>query len=201
MSISSATSGKDRIKSPVKYYITFKGNDGVFTYWDGEDRTLDSLEFVVMDTRSSITGWSDEHNARISSNLVRSTKNEFRVRAGSTALFTGPYATDKEKIKSLGGKFTTNIFALATIDGIPTPVNIQLNGACLREWSEFVEQTGMRKLYTNAVVATKSDQKKKGAVKFYTPVFTLANVADSELADAKQFDSESLQPYLTQDEK
>lgn len=199
MSISTQK-GSNRIPSPVKYYVQYKGSTGVYTYWDGEKNVeLEDIEFVVMDTRSSISGWSDDNKARIYSNMVRTVKDELVVRCGKTELVKGPYETSKDKIKSSGGKFTTNIFAMATIDGIPTPVDIQFSGACLRDWSTFVEKTGMKKLYSSLIKSGKGDQQKKGAVKYYTPTFTLSEASEADLADAKDFDENQLQPYLTQE--
>lgn len=199
MSISTQT-GRNRIPSPVKYYLQYKGNTGTYTYWDGEKNVeLDEVDFVLMDTRSSISGWNDDNKARIYSNMVRTVKDELVVRCGKTELVKGPYETSKDKIKSSGGKFTTNIFAMATIDGIPTPVDIQFNGACLRDWSTFVEKSGMKKLYSSLIKSARGDQQKKGAVKYYTPTFTLSEASEADLADAKDFDENQLQPYLTQE--
>lgn len=189
----------NRIKSPVKYYIEFGGSECVWAYWDGDKNVrTDVLEFVVMDVRSSVGGWSESNNCRIHSNIVKSTKTPFVVRAGKVVLVEGPYADIKNEVIAAGGKFVTNIFALAKIDGGWAPVDIQFSGACLRDWSAFVEATGLGNVYNSVVTSSKGDQQKKGAVKYFTPTFT-AGALDTEVAAvADEFCREKLIPYLNQ---
>jgi len=194
------TQTSNKIKSPVKYYIEFGGAEGIWAYWDGEKNVrFDTLEFVVMDIRSSIGGWSDSNNCRIHSNIVKSTKSPFSVKAGKVVLVEGPYADIKNEVIAAGGKFVTNIFAMAKIDEVWTPVDIQLSGACLRDWSAFVEASGsIFKVYEMVVSATRGEAQKKGAVKYFTPTFTAGELDAEVAATADQFCKEKLIPYLNQ---
>jgi hypothetical protein len=191
----------NRIKSPLKYYIEFGGAEGIWAYWDGEKNVrVDALEFVVMDVRSSIGGWSDANNCRINSNIVKATgKNPLTVRAGKVVLAEGLYADIKNDVVAAGGKFVTNIFAMAKIDGDWTPVDIQLSGACLRDWSAFVEASGsIFKVYEMVVSATRGEAQKKGAVKYFTPTFTAGALGTEVAAAADEFCRDKLIPYLNQ---
>lgn len=191
----------NRIKSPLKYYIEFGGAEGVWAYWDGEKNVrVDTLEFVVMDVRSSIGGWSDANNCRINSNIVKATgKNPLTVRAGKVVLAEGLYADIKNDVVAAGGKFVTNIFAMAKIDGDWTPVDIQLSGACLRDWTAFVEASGsIFKIYEGVISASRGEQQKKGSVKYYTPNFVLSEIPEGVAAAADEFCKEKLMPYLEQ---
>ena len=191
----------NRIKSPLKYYIEFGGAEGIWAYWDGEKNVrVDALEFVVMDVRSSIGGWSDANNCRINSNIVKATgKNQLTVRAGKVVLAEGLYADIKNDVVSAGGKFVTNIFAMAKIDGGWTPVDIQLSGACLRDWTAFVEASGnIFKVYEGVISASRGEQQKKGSVKYYTPNFVLSEIPEGVAATADEFCKEKLMPYLEQ---
>ncbi len=191
----------NRIKSPLKYYIEFGGAEGIWAYWDGEKNVrTDTLEFVVMDVRSSIGGWSDANNCRINSNIVKSTvKNPLTVRAGKAVLAEGLYAEIKNDVVAAGGKFVTNIFAMAKIDGDWTPVDIQLSGACLRDWSAFVEASGsIFKVYEGVVSASRGEQQKKGSVKYFTPNFVLSEIPEGVAAAADEFCKDKLIPYLEQ---
>lgn len=189
----------NRIKSPIKYYIEFGGSEGIWAYWDGEKNVrVDSLEFVVMEIASSVGGWSESNNCRIHSNIVKSTKTPFVVRAGKVVLVEGPYADIKNEVIAAGGKFVTNIFALAKIDGAWVPVDIQLSGACLRDWSKFVETNSLGNIYSATVTASRGDQQKKGAVKYFTPSFVLTALDGAVAADADAFCREQLNPYLDQ---
>jgi hypothetical protein len=195
------TQESNKIKSPIKRYITFSGDEGVWEYWDGEKNVqMDSLEFIVMDTRSSIGGWSEAHKARIYSNMVKSTvKTPFTIRAGKATINEGLYADIKNDVIAAGGKFTTNILALAWINGELTPVDIQLSSACLRDWSAFVEASGnIFAVYKGVVSASRGEQQKKGAVKYYTPNFVLGEIAEADSAAADEFCNTTLMPYLNQ---
>ena len=189
----------NKIKSPIKYYVEFGGSEGIWAYWDGEKNVrADALDFVVMDVRSSVGGWSESNNCRIHSNIVKSTKTPFVVRAGKVVIVEGPYADIKNEIIAAGGKFVTNIFALAYIDDVWTPVDIQFSGACLRDWSAFVETTGLANVYNSVIAASKGEQQKKGAVKYFTPTFATANLPASVEDLADEFCREKLAPYLDQ---
>lgn len=189
----------NKIKSPVRYYIEFGGAEGIWAYWDGEKNVrADSLEFVVMDIRSSVGGWSDSNNCRIHSNIVESTKTPFVVRAGKTVLVEGPYADIKNEVLAAGGKFVTNIFAMAKIDEVWVPVDIQLSGACLRDWSAFVKEKNLSGVYSSVITASKGEQQKKGAVKYFTPTFSVAPVSVEVAEVADEFCRDKLIPYLNQ---
>jgi hypothetical protein len=198
----SRTTEQERVASPVQHRVKFKGNEGVWSYWNKEEEkevTLESLDFVVLDILSSISGWSDEHQKSIYSNLFKSTKDEVVVRYsdGKVAL-TGSYSEDKDEIKGLGGKFTASIFALAMIEGDYVPVRIDLSGGSMTNWIEFINEHGRTNIYSYIITGQKGEQQKKGAVKFYAPTFTFVE-ADEELANqADDFANDKLEPYINQ---
>ena len=189
-----------KAKSPFKYFITFSGKDGMWEYWDGEkkeDVRLDKLEFVVLDVRSSITGWSDSNKGRIYSNMVKSTvRSPLTAKSGSTVIASGLYSEIKNQLVAAGGKFTANVLAVARINGQLVPVNIQFAAACLRDWSAFVTENNIFEIYKHLVVSEKGEQQKKGAVKYYTPEFKLEALSDEDAALADEFDISVLKPYL-----
>ncbi len=195
-----STPVSNRIKSPIKHYIEFGGANGVWGYWDGEKNVqLDILEFVVMDVRSSIGGWSEAKGCRIHSNIVKSTKTPFVVKADKAVLLEGPYADIKNDIAAAGGKFVCNVFALARIGGDWVPVDIQLSGASLRDWTQFVEAEGnIFKVYEKQVSAARGAEQKKGAVKYFTPDFVSSELDESVAEMANSFCDEQLMPYLEQ---
>ena len=186
-----------RVPSPMKLYVSFKGGEGVWTYWNGQKNvTMDSLNFILLDVRSSITGWSDEANGNIYSGYFKNTKEEISVRTKNKELVSGTYADKKTEIKAAGGKFTTNLFTLAFIDGEYVPSVISLTGAALRDWSAFVSDVGIGKIYSYLITTSKGDQQKKGSVKFFTPTFSVVE-ADEDLCNkADAFTDEKLTPYL-----
>jgi|688.fasta_scaffold258237_3 hypothetical protein len=197
----SRTDSTSRIKSPVKHYITFGGGDGIWSYWDKEsesDVEFDTLELVLVEIRSSITGWSDEHNGRITSNLVSNTKETLTLRCKNKEILKGSYADCKPAINEAGGKFTTNLFGLFKLNGELVAAQVQLTGSSLAAWMNFVDEHKLHKIYAHKIVASKGDQLRKGAVKYYQPVFTLVSADKTDLEAADKFSIEELKPYLEQ---
>lgn len=187
----------DRIPSPVKYYLSFNGSRGVWTYFDGEGRELDSISFVPIATKSSVVGWSEQHKSRIYSNVVDSTSEPMTVKAGREVLATGVWPDIKNDVVAAGGKFAANIFAMAQVGEETVPVNIQLTASALAKWSDFVKVHG-RKIFSYEIVATKGDKQKNGAVSYYVPTFGHKE-ADTDLAQmADTFFQSSLKPYFDQ---
>lgn len=197
-------STENKISSPVKYYLTYKGDKGVFSRWDNEKKEnviYDELDIVLLDTRSSITGWSDEDQSKIYSNLVEySTKEKFLVKAGKKTLAEGVYQDIKDQVNKIGGSFTANIFALANIDDEFVPVNIQLHSSALSNWSDYVESTGIKNVYNQVIRLCKGEQKKKGKIEWF-----LLNCVPKPLAkddalalEADKFCIDFLNPYLNQ---
>lgn len=202
MSRTSKTNSADRVPSPVRYYVSFSGERGTFSYWDSANKERvdlgSNIEFVIMDTRSAIAGWSDEANARIYSNRVKSTvKEELTVRCGTSILAKGMYADIKEKIKDKGAKFCTEVFALMLINEEYQPVQIDLTGAALGCWMKFVDELGGPwALYAFKIVTSLGEKKKKGRVEYVEVNFATAEL-DSELNEqANNFNDDALQPYL-----
>lgn len=190
---------ESRSKSPVKYYVSFSGETGVFTYWDGEKTVmLEDLDLVMLDSRGSISGWSDANNARIFSNYFRSPKDKVAVRCGNKDLLEGSYSVDKEKIKAAGGKFQTNIFALADINGDWVLVNLQVSSSSLMAWTSFVEENKLGTIYKSLIRVTKGPQEKKGRVLFFKPSFALEALPDDLATTADNLYRDSLKPYLEQ---
>jgi hypothetical protein len=186
-----------RIPSPVKYYLSFNGSKGVWTYFDGEAKDIEVLSFVPMATKSSIIGWSEEYKSRIYSNFVETTSEPLTVKAGKNTVAVGLYADIKSDVAAAGGKFAANIFAMAHVGEEIVPVNIQLASSVLAKWSDFVKVHG-RKIFQYEIVAVKGDKQKNGAVSYYVPNFTqkdsdpdMANLADSFLEN-------QLKPYFEQ---
>lgn len=201
--MSRTTETSNKKKSPIKFWLSFKADSGKVVYTqkneDGEyqDVLLDELEFVLMDSRASIAGWDDESSSRIFSNLVRYTKDEsFQVRSKKGVLVEGVYSDIKDKVVALGGKFCTNLFVLAKINGVFEPCVFQVSKTSQAAWSKFTEGKKLYDLYNVLVKVTKGEEGKKGKIKFVYPAFESTNV-DPTLSDmADDFDKNELQPYL-----
>ena len=192
----------NRVPSPIRYYVSFSGEKGTFSYWDSANKERVDLgsevEFVVMDTRSAITGWNDAANAKIFSNRVKSVVNEeLTVRCDKQTLAKGLYSAIKGDIVNAGGKFCTEVFALMKINGEFAPVQLDLSGASLGCWMAFVEGLGGSwAIYKDLITTKLGEQKKKGRVTFFEVAFGTAPLSEDANELANAFNDDKLQPYL-----
>lgn len=186
---------------PISGYIRFSGSEGVWTYYESESKTnynFTELNAVLVDVRSSITGWNEETNSRIYSNLVKNTRQTpMRVMGGAGGeLANGLYNDIKDEVKKKGGRFATNLFALVEIDDTYVPVMITLSGGALGEWMNLTKNLDFGDLFSNQVKMTIGEQHRKGAVKYYLPKFEMTELSDDIREQADRFDHEVLQPYF-----
>lgn len=188
-------------KTPVKRYLKVDGDTGEVVFWDKESKTevsFPKLEMILMDTLSSVGGWSDPNNANIYSNMVRYTKDKVTLRCANKEIYSGSYADNKEKIKSIGGKFETNLFALAKMDDELVPVCLKLSGAALKVWMDFSSNVDNKTLYGSTLVFSSSGEKrKKGKVEYVLPQIAVLPLAPEEAKAADDFNDNVLAPYLS----
>lgn len=161
----SRTQRKGGSPSPIKRYLSFSGNTGLFTYYDKDKKEnveIEELSLIVLDVRASVTGYNSGDKASISSNLVAAVGTEPLVvqswKDGKKHLIAeGLYKDIKSAVKDAGGKFTTNIIALADVgDGNGEQiVNLQLTGSALNGWIEFVNGLESGGEYDNRITITK----------------------------------------------
>lgn len=191
------TKNYKKIESPIKYHITFSGESGTFSYWDGEKEvSLDKLELVMLDRRSSVSGWSEAIGGRIFSNYFTSNKDHINVRASNKDILSGTWEADKDRIKEAGGEYQVNIFALADIGGQWVPVKLALSKSALAAWSSFSSEQKIWDLYGSLITVQRGEQQKKGRVTYYTPTFTMEPLTEELSEVATAFHRDILKPYL-----
>lgn len=149
--------------SPIKKYVSFSGSTGTFKYWDKDKKEnveLETLEIIVLDTRSSISGFNEGLGAGVSSNMVSNTSKEtLKVVSFSNGkpnvLAEGLYQDIKAGMSAYGGKFTTNIICLADVGDGTELINLQLTGVALGSWIEFVAEHPNDAFYDYAITIGK----------------------------------------------
>lgn len=161
----SRTNRRSGSKSPIGRYLSFSGSTGLFSFYDKDAKDnveLDSLSLIVLDVRASITGYNSGAKASISSNMVENIGSDVLTvqmwKDGKRQLIAeGVYKDIKSTVKDAGGKFTTNVIALADVgDGRGEQiVNLQLTGSSLNGWIEFVKGLDAGGEYDNAITITK----------------------------------------------
>jgi len=232
----SRTSKDTGASSPVKKYVSFSGSTGKLRYFDKESTEddkyvyFDSIDFVVLDTKASISGFNENESCGINSNLLNQFelgKNDFVVKTkvnGSFGEFArGKYKDIKDKCFAIGGRFTTNIFALADLGDGQEIVRIELSGSSLGPWIDFESKlekgtsiydykvtikTGAlcgrkngktyevsKEEYNKVVSALKKDPMAQKPVWFYVSAFEANNIVEETVHLANDAD-EVLQAYL-----
>ena len=208
----SRSNPNENMKHPAKMWIEYHGggdNGGTFSFYDKEAVNQDGsrganvslgskLQFMFLDQTYSVTGWNDLSHSGIYSNEVKDISNGvLTVKAfkGQDS-YVGNWTSIKNEVKSMGGKFTANIYiAIKTQAGLELSV-IQLRGAAFAKWNEFKKASGDKAIETGAVKVISHLDGQKGAVKFKTPVFGLIpEVTPESDAAAIELDKE-LQEYL-----
>ena len=235
MSRSRKTNGSS---SPVKVYLSFKGGKGVVEYYNKDHKDADekgkvhlsSLDFVVLDTKASISGFNEGSNSGVNSNFLDTRdlkEKDFIVKTkekgGSYGeVLRGKYQEIKSAARDFGGKFTTNIFALADVGNGFEVVKLELNGSGLTPWIKFGEDKKDHEIEDKLITISKGQLMKRSAGKnvpfsdkdyaalvaklkkdpmadkpvlFYEPKFEAVDLS-TELAEQAMVADEVLQDYL-----
>lgn len=157
----------------------------------------EKFTFILLDQLGVIKGWNDASDSGIFSNEVKDTRQEpFIVKAfKGGVLAQGIYANIKDRITAVGGHFTTNLYVAFREGDKPLSIgSIQFKGAALREWMEFSKKN-RADLYKKAIAIGGSTQGKKGAITYYTPIFSVKEVTPETNDQATELDM-ALQTFL-----
>lgn len=190
-----------RLTNPCKKFIQFKGDTGVFQFWDKEaEKNIDLKEpvsFIVLDELCTISGFSDEFKSGIYSNEVRSLQDQvLNVRSFKGGLrVVGKYADIKGDIGAAGGKFCKSVYVALIHDDSIELANFQLKGIAFSAWLEKTIDLSL-----HGVTINKYEDGKKGAVKYKIPVYEKLEIAKSLFEKAIAMDK-MLQEYLTSYQK
>lgn len=188
-------SNNTEITNPSTRYFEFSGSEGKVKYYDKDAKENVFLDlpftFLVLDTLTTIKGYSDEHDSGIWSNEIRNTKtDELTVRTKGGILAQGLY----DQVKSVvGAKYSQSVY-IAYKDGDELKIgNLQLHGAAIGPWIEWRKG---KNIYDGAVAITGTTNEKKGSNKYFAPVFEAKPTSEETDAKAKELDT-VLQEYLT----
>ena len=188
---------KPKLVNPCKKFIEFKGDSGIFQYWDKvAEKNVEvqkPFSFIVLDELSTITGFSDEYQCGIYSNEVHSLTDEplsVRTFKGRTRII-GKYADIKKDITAIGGKFCKSVYAaLINPDNTLELVNFQLKGIAFSAWMDCVIDKS-----AFAIKVEDCSNGKKGKVEYKIPNYKQASLSLDLLEKAVEIDKE-LQKYL-----
>lgn len=192
--------------NPATKFLEWKSNERKFSFYDkeaGENKLVElPLNFVVLDELSFVKGWCDSLSGNIISNEVKYISKEVMTakcyhknnkgEKAQTEIAKGLYKDIKEKVNAAGAKYHKSVYLMLE-DG--TLANLQLKGAAVQAWGNFV-QMSRKRLADEWITVSDVTEGKKGSVKYTTPNFKfLRSMSDSE---AEQADSnfDTLEAYL-----
>lgn len=185
---------QNQATSPVQKYLKWKGSEGKLIYWDKDNEKEVEIvdpEFIVLDELSTIRGYSEEYEKPIYANEVRSLRTEkLFVTAGGKEIVHGVYDEIKDTIKAKGGRFAKNCYILLkTKDGWEFDA-VTWIGASVGAWFDKEVNTNV-----NAVKITGKKEEKKGATKFFIPLFEEVSIDKDDMVYAIE-QNQKLQEYL-----
>ncbi len=192
-------------QNPSQRWHEWKGGDGQLEWYDRETKKSVPVKlpfkFLVLDTLSTITGYSNKHGG-IGSNEVRDVRTDPLLvkffKAGNIA--NGLWSNIKEKVGYNDGKFTASVY-IAYRENKDAPLqigNIKMAGCALSPWFDF-KKKHQAEINDKAVTMTAGEEVTvgtgKSAIVFTPPVFTVSEISAETNAEAVALDKE-LQEFL-----
>lgn len=173
--------------NPANYIINWKASQKTFIVYDmakKENFELKDLKFINVTENISITGFHEPSNQGIFSNIIKNLSTEtLTVRTKTAILAQGTYSNIKNNLQ--GGNYTIFINCLAMINGKIEKAVLQLSGSGLKNYFDF-RQKNKGQMLNNWVKFSGVTEEKKGAVKYFSPVFFIelpTITSESTLAD------------------
>jgi len=196
MSRSNPTS--ENAVNPAKFFIEWSGSEGKFKYYDKEKKENVFMElpfyFLPLDQLSTVKGYDEKAGLGFYSNEVRSTKSDIlTVRTKNGVVMSGLYENCKEKLASRGLDYVQSVYVAIKEGKNYVLANLQLKGSALGPYIEFCKGKKMSEI---GVAVKKANPMKKGATKYFEPVYEILKVSEEANNVAVELDRE-LQEYLT----
>ena len=187
--------------NPSKFFFEWRGADGGFAYYDKEAKQKVNVDypfdFLVLDTLVTLKGYNEPEKKGYWSNEVKSAdinKSTFTVRSKAGVEFSGSYKECKEKLGTKGLDYVASVYIAYKHNGELVIANLQLKGAAVGPWIDFCKAN---KIYECAVRVNSHKADKKGAVTFFSPIFTPINKVSEQTQEAAKLLDAQLQDYLT----
>jgi hypothetical protein len=183
--------------NPAVRFYDWSGSEGKFKYYDKEKKENVFLPlpfaFIPLDLLSTTKGYDEKAGLGFYSNEIRNTKTDMlTVRTKNGIVMTGLYENVKEKLSSRGLDYVQSVYVAIKEGSGYVMANLQLKGSALGPFIEFCKG---KKLSEIAVKVGESKPMKKGATKYFEPVYTAIKVSEAANEAAIVLDKE-LQEYL-----
>lgn len=195
------------LTNPASKFLEWNGEKGHFRYWDkeivieGQEKKGANVNvplpfsFVVLDTLSTIKGYSDADKSGYWCNEVRDIKKDEMILHTKKGIVAKGIYEDVIRNRNAGGaKYCQSVY-IAFKPGKDKTLeiaNIQFTGAALSSWIDFRKNN---KVFEGAIVVKGCKQGQKGKVIYQMPVFTKLGLTPDSEKEAIELDKK-LQQYL-----
>ena len=183
------------LKTPCVRFFDWSGSEGKLRHYDREKKENIYVDlpftFLVLDRLHTVGGYCDAERSGFWGNEVRDITNDpITVRTKAGVVATGAW---KQLPAVTGLKYAQSIYiAFKDERGELVIGNLKASGAFVSSWIEF---TRSRNIYEGAIAITGATEARKGATKYYTPIFAARQVSEETDTKAKALDA-TLQEYL-----
>jgi len=188
----------ESLQNPATRFIEWSGSEGKFKYYDKEKKENVFINlpfaFIPLDILSTTKGYDEKTGLGFYSNEIRNTKIDLlTVRTKNGIVMTGLYEDVKDKLYSKGLDYVQSVYVAIKEGKSYVLANLQLKGSALGPFIEFLKG---KKWSEIAVKVGEAKAAKKGATKYFEPVYTELKVSEEANKIAIELDIE-LQEYLT----
>ncbi len=188
-----------RLKNPANKFIEFKGDKGLFRYYDKEAEKNVEIDlparFIVLDQLNTIVGYNEPEGSGIYSNEVHSLTEEvlFVRYFKKGTLAKGTYDNIRDKVIANGGKFCKVIYAALKTGNELELVSFKFSGAAFGAWLEFAKKVDLSA--KGVEITGEFEEGKKGSIKYKVPIFKPLSLPDEYIQKAIEIDK-GLQEYF-----
>lgn len=166
-----------RTPNPATRYLEWKSKEKCFSFYNrdtGKEELIKlPFKFALLEQYHTVRGWDDSTDSRIFGNEVLYLgTQEIRVMSYKGGkLLEGLYNTIKADVLRVGGKYHRSLYIVLE-DG--TLCNLVFKGSAVKEWTDFVKES-KKGLFESWIEIKEAEEKKKGSIKYTTPVFELGS--------------------------
>ncbi len=179
-----------QVPNPAEIWLEWSSDKKCFTYYDKEfdgsdkNRPVKKLRFLVLEEVKSVRGFHKAEECSIISNQVLDiTDGILKVRnMKKDHIATGTWAEIKSQVTGIGGKFSTDIYAMLETKSGFRIVCICMYGAALGGWIEFAKECYKNKKTTGhgVIEFAGSRPEKMGKVDYEVPLFVQKDASEEE---------------------
>lgn len=191
-------SNNTEIKGIATRYFEWSGSEGKLKYYDKEEKenvfVPIPFTFIVLDKLHTIVGYSDSDESGFWSNEVRDISTEKLSVRTKENKYPAMLYKDMADLLNKGAKYAQSVYIAFKDESASLVIgHLKLSGSAIGNWIEFNKTNDVYKIGCKLASCT---AEKKGATKYFAPVFTKVEISEGTNAEALELDKQ-VQEYLT----